>query len=197
MKTTDIMRSAFLIVALFLSLGAFSQENVGINVDTPQYILDVRSLGIDLPANLQLATPAEEHFLRGFAGRDGDPKPFLTFHEDDTFRIATSLPDFGNFTERITLIPSGNVGIGITLPANKLHVHDPDIFELPPPFEGFYGNNNYVQITNGVSGTADSLGLRVGVNTAGQGRLTHPLALLLNAGPTNLDMYNEIGRAHV
>jgi hypothetical protein len=170
----------------------FAQSRVGINTTTPDFKLDIRSLGEDDAPDVQLATPETNHFMRLFGGRSGDPKPFILFHEDDTFRIATSLPDFANFTERITLIPSGNVGIGIGIPANRLQVHDPAIFEYEPPFLGYYGNETFIQVTNGVSGINAFDGLRLGVGFGGGGEIHHPYNVLIETGLARLNMFNDI-----
>lgn len=89
----------------------FSQDKVGINTTNPQFKLDVRGTDDDTDGpDLQLATPSENHFLRLFAGRGGDPRPFLLFSNADTFRIATSGSDFSGFNEHFVMLPDGKVG---------------------------------------------------------------------------------------
>ena len=113
----------FYLFFLALPLGLMAQNKVGVNTDNPQYDLDVR--GTD-DANdggeLQLATPTETNFLRFFGGRLGDHHPFMAFHDDDTFHIVTTLPDWSTYTRRMTLLPSGEVGIGTDLPLSKLDI---------------------------------------------------------------------------
>lgn len=62
---------------------------------------------------------------------------------------------------------SGKVGIGISTPQNKLHVHD--------------GSNSYAQFTNPTSGSASGDGLLVGYNLTG-------IAFLWNYENTNLNI---------
>jgi len=100
-----------------------AQNKVGIGTDSPAFKLDIRSQDDSMDApDLQLATPSANHFLRLFGGRNGDPRPFLLFSEDDVFRIATSGSDYSNFTERLTILSDGRVGIGTQTPQAKLDV---------------------------------------------------------------------------
>src|SRR5690606_31536662 len=46
----------------------------------------------------------------------------LAFHELVTFHIATALADWSNFARRITLLPTGNTGIGTDNPLAKLDI---------------------------------------------------------------------------
>jgi hypothetical protein len=119
----------FLFILFLSPVFLFAQNRVGINTNAPAFKLDIRSLDDSLDApDLQLATPSANHFLRLFAGRSGDPRPFLLFSENDTFRIATSGSDFSNFTERLTLLPDGKVGINNLLPERTLHVLGDGLF---------------------------------------------------------------------
>lgn len=117
------MKRTLLLLLLFSPILLSAQQNVGINVDTPKYELDVR---VDGPSNVapltQIATASEEHFLRLFPGHDDDPKPFMVFHEEDTFRIARSNKVFGDFKELLTIRPNGNTGIGQPYPQYRLDV---------------------------------------------------------------------------
>ena len=124
------MRYTLFILFLLPAL-AFSQNRVGINIDTPAFKLDVRSVNDSLDSpDLQLATPSSNHFLRMFGGRDFDARPYLLFSDMDTFRIATSQPNFTDFTERITVLPDGRVGINNMLPSRRLHVYGDGLFSV-------------------------------------------------------------------
>jgi hypothetical protein len=46
-------------------------QNVGINITSPQYDLDIRTLDSDDGALLNLGNLDNGHFLRMFSGRDG------------------------------------------------------------------------------------------------------------------------------
>lgn len=172
------MKSILTIAALFSCALLIGQSKVGINTDSPQFNLDIRGLDdVTDGADLQLATPSQNHFLRLFGGRDGDPKPFLLFSNLDTFRIATSGSDYSDFTDRLTVFPNGRIGMGTTFPLNRLHIHEDSTFALPPPFDGLYGNPIALQITNGVSGDSATAGLIAGVTSGGTGRIASPANL--------------------
>ena len=99
------------------------QNKVGINTTEPLGDLDIRGTDDNLDGGeLQLATPSQSNFLRFFGGRLDDRNPFLAFHDLDTFHIVTTLPDWSTFTRRLTMLPNGNVGIGIEEPEYKLEV---------------------------------------------------------------------------
>jgi hypothetical protein len=96
---------------------------VGINTPEPLYRLDVR--GTDNTTNggdLQLATPDQTNFLRLFGGRQGDPHPFIAFHELDTFHLVTTAADWSTYTRRMTILPNGFMGLGTDLPSAELDI---------------------------------------------------------------------------
>ena len=115
----------FLIVAGSLILLSYqlNAQNVGINSEVPETTLDVRGTD-DLTSGgeLQLATPNKTNFLRLFGGRLGDRNPFLAFHDNDSFHIVTTLPDFSTYKRRMTILPDGKVGIGIDQPKGLLNL---------------------------------------------------------------------------
>jgi len=103
-----------------------AEGRLGLGTDAPVFRFDLHSLLDDDPPNMQLATPGGNHFLRFFAGRDGDPRPFLLFNNQDTFRIAHSGPNYESFTEHITLLPSGSMGLLNPHPEAKLDMQGGD-----------------------------------------------------------------------
>jgi hypothetical protein len=126
-KNLKILETKMLAFALFVffcfNTSLFAHKQVGIHTTDPNFVLDVRGTDDDFSeGDLQLATPSANHFLRIFGGRNNDPKPFLLFANSDTFRIASSLPDYGSFTELITVEPFGKVGVGLMDPSQKLDV---------------------------------------------------------------------------
>ena len=130
------MKKISAILFLLLPLFAFSQDKVGINTTSPLYKMDIRSTDDDDDGpDLQLATPSENHFLRLFGGRGGDPRPFMLFSNADTFRIVTSGSDFSNFSEHFVMLPDGKVGF------NSLLGHYQTIEER---FQVFADQNYYV-----------------------------------------------------
>jgi hypothetical protein len=118
-----LMKYLRLLVILLMPLSLFAQNKVGINTDAPLSHLDVRSTDdTDDGAEFQLATPSMTNFLRFFGGRLGDRNPVMAFHDDDTFHIVTTLADWSTYTSRITLLPTGRMGIGTSLPLAKLDI---------------------------------------------------------------------------
>ena len=186
------MRIHLLAAFIIGSVCCHAQDHVGINVDTPQFNLDIRTFSPDLGGNLQLGNQSANHFMRLFPGHDQDPKPFLLFSKEDTFRVATSGQDFSDFTERLTIQPDGDVGIGIVQPINRLHVHDPDIYTVgQPPLQLMFGDENYLQLTNGVSGRDTTSGLLLGVNAGGMGSIKHPLLVRIESDKAKVDVLNS------
>ncbi|MDX1407469.1 MAG: hypothetical protein R3330_05030, partial [Saprospiraceae bacterium] len=120
-----------------LNLGMWDQTNfvyslvmhlsplnrVGINTFDPGFDLDVRGLENTFDGGeLQLATPDQTNFLRFFGGRLGDPHPFVAFADTDTFHIVTTAADWSTYTRRMTLLPTGRVGIGTENPLANLDI---------------------------------------------------------------------------
>jgi len=111
------MRNKIILIVLLILQAIFSlwSQKVGINTETPEFDLDIH--GTDDTSDggeLQLATPSQTNFLRFFSGRLGDHHPFIAFSDNDTFHIVTTLPDWSTYTRRMTLLPTGNIGIGIS-----------------------------------------------------------------------------------
>ena len=84
-----------------------------------------------------------------------------------------------------TFAQNGNVGIGITDPANRLHLHDPDV-TIVPPFNIPIADENFLQITNWFTGEDSLSGLRAGVTTFGLGLIEHPNNLTISSGNAQL-----------
>lgn len=118
------MKKLFLFLFAMLSIGLNAQDKVGINIVAPESILDIRSLADDATPDVQLATPSMNHFLRLFSGHSNNPKPYLLFSKSDTFRLASSAVDYGEFAERIVILPGGYIGLN---PAQASDVNHPFI----------------------------------------------------------------------
>ena len=96
----------------------------GIHGSVAQVHADIRGTNDDTDGGvLQIATPSENHFLRLFGGQNTDARPYLYFSSMDTFRIANGLSDYSNFTERLTILPNGFVGINTSTPQSALHAN--------------------------------------------------------------------------
>ncbi len=97
---------------------------VGLNVLTPVSDLDIRGDNDETDGGeLQLATPSMSNFIRMFGGRLGDPHPFIAFSDQDHFHFVTTASDWSTFTRRLTISPSGKVGIGTDQPTALLEVN--------------------------------------------------------------------------
>jgi hypothetical protein len=102
---------------------------LGLGTQAPRFLADFR--GSDdywSGGELQLSTPNETNFLRFFGGRQGDPHPFIAFHELDTFHLVTTAADFSTYKHRLTMLPNGFVGLGTSTPSAELDIMsgDPD-----------------------------------------------------------------------
>jgi len=117
------MKYTYLILTLFCSSTVFCQDRVGINIDDPKAILDIRGTDNDFSGGeIKLGTPNGEHFMRFFGGRNLDRNPFLLFSALDTFRISTSFQDFSKFENLLRINPDGRTAIGNHPPLQKLDV---------------------------------------------------------------------------
>ena len=105
-----IFTCIFLVLSTTILFGQYTPE---IDVESADDVND--------GAEMQLSTPSESNFLRFFSGRQGDPKPFIYFSNEDTFRIANGLADFSEFRERITILPNGYVGVNARKPQSQFH----------------------------------------------------------------------------
>ncbi len=105
-----IFTCIFLVLSTTILFGQYTPE---IDVESADDVND--------GAEMQLSTPSQSNFLRFFSGRQGDPKPFIYFSNEDTFRIANGLADFSEFRERITILPNGYVGVNARNPQSQFH----------------------------------------------------------------------------
>ena len=85
--------------------------------------------------------------------------------------------------------PSGNVGIEINQPENRLHVHDSIVNVFgEPPFQFTTGADNFIQVTNGVSGTTENDGLLMGITQAGGAEIKHPFNMEIETGQAGIHL---------
>ena len=93
---------------------------------------------------------------------------------------------------------SGNVGIEIDQPENRLHVHDSIVNVIgEPPFQFTQGEDNFIQVTNGVSGTAENDGLLMGLNLAGGAEIKHPFNLEIQTGQAGITLTDATSQVAV
>ncbi|NNF36062.1 MAG: tail fiber domain-containing protein [Saprospiraceae bacterium] len=123
------MRKQFTILLLLsLITSVSSQDKVGININSPQFALDIRSLLDDNPAELHLSNPSNTRFLRLFNGSNTFPHPSIFWKDAHHLRFAT---DAGGFSEKMRILSNGNVGIGEITPIGLLHIKANSTIPLP------------------------------------------------------------------
>lgn len=99
-------------------------QNFGINISTPEHLLDMRGVTIDSGAVVNLASQDLSHFLRMFSGKTADPYPFILWREGDPLRFAVG-DGGGVFTERMRIRSGGIIGINNMSPQYPLQVNEP------------------------------------------------------------------------
>ncbi len=115
---------AFLVGMCILFYTHVLAQNTGINISSPEYLLDVRGITNDTGAVLNLSSQDLSHFIRFFSGRTGDPYPFIWWREGDPLRFAVG-DGVGMFTERMRIRSGGFVGINNMTPVYPLLVNEP------------------------------------------------------------------------
>jgi hypothetical protein len=131
-------------MVLCLSLGTLCAQKVGVNIDPPEFLLDVRGLTPDTGSVINLGSQDNSHFMRFFSGRSGDPNPFIWWKQGDPLRFAVG-DGGGTFIERMRIRSGGTVGINNTNPQHALHVNEPAGVSLSngvPVILGHYTGTN-------------------------------------------------------
>ena len=96
-----------------IGMGAYTYDT------DPSWNLDIRGDDVNSGAILQVANSDAGHYMKLFPGQDSDPNPAIQWKAGDPLRFAT---DLSGWTEWMRIHTDGNVGIGIALPTEKLHV---------------------------------------------------------------------------
>lgn len=141
---------------LFLSGTHLFAQNVGLNITSPEYTLDIRSFSIESAGQLNISNLDKSRYVRFFTGSDAYPDPSMTWKPGHSFLFA-SYDDLSlDFTEYMRINAAGDVGIGISNPEARLDIKGGD-WNLDA------GNPGDLRI-----GNSDS-NLRIGVATGGGG----------------------------
>lgn len=122
------MKKLVLLSCISLNVGFLNAQNVGIGTTNPFYKLEVRGSSTDDGAVVTIGNSDNSHRLLLFGGRQNDPMPFIGWKKTDPLRFAT---DSSGFTEFMRIDKNGMVGIGTTLPAEKLTVYGNAMYTGP------------------------------------------------------------------
>jgi len=96
-----------------------TNAKVGIGTDNPQVDLEIRSAQPNYWAMMTIGNSDLSHAVSIYPGRQGDPNPFIQWKDGDPLRFST---DQGGWSEKMRITGDGNVGIGISDPAQKLEL---------------------------------------------------------------------------
>jgi hypothetical protein len=144
---------------------------VGIGTNNPQHQLHLNSSGIFsgiLMTNDSSGTTMSDGLLIGLQYQGDAPNNrygLLLMKEEVPlyFKAGSS----GDFNKQLTLLPSGNIGIGINNPVNNLHLSSNDIF-------------SGLRVTNTASGETSSDGLVLGMQYQGSAPTNRYGLLMIN-----------------
>lgn len=141
---------------LGLSFVTISAQNVGVNTTSPEFNLDVRSLNVTTPGQLNLSNLDKSKYLRFFSGSEMFPDPSITWQPSESLLFASFDDATLTFTEYMRISSAGDVGIGTPDPEARLDVKGGD-WNLEA------GNPGDLRVGNSAHN------LRIGVATGGGG----------------------------
>jgi hypothetical protein len=94
--------------------------NLGIGTTNPASKLDMRGANVNDSGVFQLGNSNLSHYLGLYGGDQSEPNPSVFWKAGDPLRFGT---DEGTWSEKMRITTGGNVGIGTTVPAARLHVN--------------------------------------------------------------------------
>ena len=97
--------------------------NFGIGTATPKVDLEINSNGPDDAPLLGVSTPDSADFIALSGGRQGNQQPHLVWRRG-ALRMGTANTYGGQaFSEKLRIMETGNVGLGVAAPAERLHLN--------------------------------------------------------------------------
>ena len=188
-----------LFVVFLLSFISLSAQNVGVNIVSPEFTLDVRSPSIAEPGQFNISNQDKSKYLRFYSGSETYPDPSMIWSPGYNLLFATFDDASLAFTEYMRISDLGRVGIGITDPQAR--------FDL----KGGAWN-----LDGGIAGDlrvgSSLFNLRVGVATGGGGAgisriystshlifgvANDPIVMIESGGETGFGTTNPSQRVHV
>nr|WP_321237170.1 hypothetical protein [uncultured Psychroserpens sp.] len=98
-------------------------HNIGVNIEQPEYSLDLRSSNTVDPSQLNISNQDKSRYIRFYSGSEAFPDPSTTWAPGHSLLFATFDDNTLDFQEYMRISPSGNVGLGITDPQARLDVN--------------------------------------------------------------------------
>ena len=134
---TDLGTTKFMAVPYALSSGDHPwtknengthslENNIGINIENPEYLFDVRSMSPSEAAQFNISNSDKSRYVRFFSGSDAFPNPSMTWAPGNSLLFATFNDNTFDFQEKMQISALGDVGIGITNPEAKLDIKGGD-----------------------------------------------------------------------
>jgi hypothetical protein len=145
-----------IILVFLLSITSLSAQNVGVNIVSPEFTFDVRSLSNSEPGQFNVSNLDKSKYVRFFSGSDTYPDPSMSWSPGYNFLFATYDDATFDFTEYMRISTTGKLGVGITDPQAKFDLKGGD-WNLDA------GNAGDLRIGSGLHN------LRIGVATGGGG----------------------------
>ena len=129
-----------------------SNGNVGIGTASPSRKLVVSGAADGIIQSND--TAGNGSHLRMLA--DVTAQNVINWDKDTALRFATSDEDWANYSERMRITSTGNVGIGTTSPTNVLHAHSDTDNDYVARFEGSTNNTSGVWTGIGIGGESNN-----------------------------------------
>lgn len=140
------MRIVFLTLFSITSLYCWPQEKVGININTPQFNLDVRSILENDPAEIHLGNPGDTRFLSLFSGSSTSIHPAVFWKDGYDLRFGT---DLVGISEKVRISSNGYIGIRNTNPQYEIDAIGQNINAAAEINVRMTDNSSYLRLNSG------------------------------------------------